>query len=112
MSATTAISAPLTVVRSWHDDWIVNVLLGDGRLYAFQTEIWPQHSDPGFDVTTQSNFAAVKREAEACALACAARNAEPFCAELDTGLDEKQLRAVVDSACRLMDDVMFRRLIR
>lgn len=33
----------MNVVMSYHDDWAVNVLLEDGRVFSFWTECWPEH---------------------------------------------------------------------
>lgn len=56
-------SAVRTAARSYHDDWIVNVLMTDGRVYSFVTEMWPEHGDG-----SERNWPHVIREAERIAL--------------------------------------------
>lgn len=36
-------TSELHVVMSFHDDWLLSVLLSDGRFYTFNTELWSQH---------------------------------------------------------------------
>ena len=107
----------LTASRTWHDDWMVNVLLSDGRLYAFVTECWPEWAPvPAARQYTGDytglDWAPIIARAQRYALELATRDAEPFCAELDPALSEPELRAAVDAACRRMSDGAFRQLVR
>ena len=63
------------IVMSYHDDWIVNVLLTDGRVYSFVTEMWPEHGDAP-NGEHDRNWTGVVRTAERLALDCDAQFAD------------------------------------
>jgi hypothetical protein len=101
----------ITVIDSYHEDWVVNLLLSNGEVFTFVTEMWPEH---GFNITSDNggdNWPAVMREAENRALFLAARHAEPFCRIcLDT---EREIwRTRLNDIAMEMTDVTFRRLMR
>ncbi len=107
----------LHVCRTWHDDWMMNVLLSDGRLYVFVTECWPEWAPVPVarqytGAYTAADWAPIIARARCYALELAARDAEPFCAELDPTLNEPELREAVDAACGRMSDGAFRQLVR
>lgn len=92
------------VVMTTHDDWIVNVLLDDGRFYSFWTEMWPVHG-------TSDNMPAAVAVAKREALFLAERNAETW------GLDaipdtEEQFVKALNFVCMHADDDTFRRYMR
>ncbi len=94
----------LQVVCDYHDDWIVNVLLNDGRVYTFQTELWYEHG-------ANTSWGPVLKKAREDALALAESGADSFCRV--TGYQNlKTLRAAVNSAAEKLNDADFRRLIR
>jgi hypothetical protein len=102
----------LTVVQTFHDDWLVNVQLSDGRVFTFQTEMWPCHLErsKGYNRETQSNMVAAVREARERALDLAERNATPFVAECDAETVEA-LKDALTYACMAMSDAEFRQAI-
>lgn len=55
------------VTMAYHDDWLVNVLLEDNRVYTFMTELWPEHGEG-------SNWPSVVKRAKQEALELASRN--------------------------------------
>jgi hypothetical protein len=91
---------------TYHDDWLVNVLLSDGRVYSFITEMWPEHGT-GSDADWPQVVARAKRDA----LWFADRGAETW------GLDaipetEAQFRKAMDFVCMHTSDEDFRRYTR
>lgn len=98
---------PLAIM-SYHDDWMVNVLLDNGAVYAFNTEMWSEHGD-GND----AHWPAVVKCARWEAVDLAQRGAEPYCTvEIFDGFGEHDLHDAVNDACETMSDADFRRLIR
>lgn len=94
-------------VMSYHDDWMVNVLLASGEVYAFNTEMWPEHGDGN------SCWPPVIRRAHHEAELLSAHNAQPYCTvEIFDGFKESDLHDAVNDACYAMNDDDFRRLIR
>lgn len=92
-------------VLSYHDDWMVNVLLKDGRVYAFNTEMWPEHGD-------ESSWLPVLRRAHWEAADLASRGADPYCTvEIFDGFGIHDLKDAVNEACEAMSDYDFRKLI-
>jgi hypothetical protein len=94
------------IVMSYHDDWVVNVLLSDGRVYSFVTEMWPEHGD-GSD----RNWRRVVRVAERIALDYAMRNLETWrVAKMPA--TEPEFHAEMDAVCQRTNDADFRRYMR
>lgn len=92
---------------SYHDDWMVNVLLSDGSVWAFNTEMWPEHGNGN------SCWPPVLRRAHWDAIELHARGAEPYCrTEIFDGFGDHDLHDAVNDACESMSDADFRRLIR
>lgn len=96
---------PTNVVFSVHEDWMVNVLLSTGEVFAFNTEMWPEHG-----TGTDADWPAVTREAENKALFLSAQRAEPFC-RADVLRTDLLWRAI-NQASLQMSDYDFRRLVR
>jgi hypothetical protein len=59
------------ILMAYHDDWNVNVLLSDGRVYSFVTEIWPEHGN-------ETNWPRAVESAKLLALWHAERNSETW----------------------------------
>lgn len=94
-------------VMTYHDDWMVNVLLACGEVFSFNTEMWPEHGDGN------SCWPPVIRRARHEAEMLSARNAEPYClVEIFDGFGETDLHDAVNDACEVLSDADFRRLIR
>jgi len=92
-------------VLSYHDDWMVNVLLNNGRVYAFNTEMWPEHGD-------HSNWLPVLRRAHWEAADLFQRGADAFCiVEIFDGFGIHDLKDAVNEAAETLPDADFRRLI-
>jgi hypothetical protein len=97
-----------TAVLSYHDDWLVNVLLSNGEVFTFNTEMWPEHST-GLDL----DWLRVVRRAKEDALDLAERKATPFC-RVDVAtfpFTENALAQVIDEACEKMSDKEFREVV-
>jgi hypothetical protein len=98
-------SEPLQEVLSYHDDWMVNVLLNNGSVYAFNTEMWPEHGD-------ESRWLPVMRRARWEAVDLAKRGADPFCrVEIFDGFNQHDLVDAVNEAAESLPDDAFRQLI-
>jgi len=85
---------------------MVHVLLSDGRIYCFLTEMWPEHGNG------DSNWPRVMELARDNALWLAERGATPYAtvpSEFmpDVIARECDLHAYVDLACELMSDEQF-----
>ncbi len=86
------------------DDWLINVLLWDKRVYTFNTELWPEH---GSDVNWPRAF----ERAERTALSLAWEDAQTWSVPTIT-VDMLVLREMLDELCRATSDEDFRRFIR
>jgi hypothetical protein len=97
------------VVMSYHDDWIVNVLLSDRRVYSFVTEMWPEHYT--VEGTLDHMWRRVVRIAEQRALDYAMRNLPTWSADSMPTTDA-EFHAVMDAICLRTNDEDFRRFMR
>lgn len=105
-------AATVTVVMVQHDDWLINVLLSDGRFYTFNTEMWPEHGcefTPDGDGPT--NWPAAIRRAKQSALWYASRGIETWGLDAIPETDEQFSRAI-DFVCMAADDATFHRFVR
>ena len=98
------------VAMTHHDDWIVNVLLSDGRIYSFWTEMWTCHDGTDPD-TSFSNMTRATAWAKDYALDLAARGVETW------GLDaipdtEEQFVKALDFVCMHASDHDFQRFMQ
>jgi len=102
----------LAVVMQTHEDYLINVLLNDGRFYTFCTEMWPEHGcaiNANGDGPT--NWPRAIRRAELEALDLGRRGASTW------GLDaipetEEQFIKAIDFVCGHASDETFRRFVR
>lgn len=103
---------------SQNDDWIVNVLLSNGKIFSFMTEGWPQWGAVGIEEVSPEQHTrsqrCVIRRAEDEALWLDSRNAEPYTTvnSPEAVTSEKILADVCNTACEQMSDQDFARLIR
>lgn len=96
-------------IMQFHDDWMVNVLLADGQhdglVYAFNTEMWPEHGE-------FRNWARVVTRARREAVDLCRSGAVPYCTvEIFDGFDTHDLQDAVSEACYMMSDDEFRAVI-
>lgn len=98
-----------TVIRSDHDDWMVTVLLSNGEVFSFNTEMWPEHR-----TLTDADWPRVLRCAENAALFLSANHCDPYTRTHfpQAVVTREQLYTIVDAACEKMSDDDFRRLVR
>lgn len=112
----TTTKADLAVSLVAHEDWLVHVLLNDGRVYVFQTEMWGTHYPPALDEKSReenTHWPRTLKQARLRAIACGCADTDPFAAEVDPSLvtTPEQLLEVCSRACERMSDRDFRRLI-
>jgi len=95
-----------TVHMICYDDWLINVLLSDGRVYTFNTELWPSQRE-----WPDSFSPVVIEEAKAKALDLAKRGVDTWKVEsLPENLD--QLAEALDFICMHTSYADFRRFIQ
>jgi hypothetical protein len=98
-------SHPISVVLTTHDDWLQFIMLSNGVVYCFNTELWEQHA--GFEHPAWSP--AVVRHAIDRALRADANNVAPF-TTLPLGLiTMPAFKDALNAACLAMDDRTFSR---
>ncbi len=97
----------------YHDDWLVNVLLSDGRVYTFNTELWPEHTEETAlnGSTRDQDWIGVIEVAKSTAVRLAEQRADTW------GLDAipdtiEQFRKGMDLVSRYTSDQDFRKFIR
>jgi hypothetical protein len=103
-------AATLSIERAYHDDWCVNVLLSDGRIYSFITEMWPEHGDPG-PTGEDVRWAPVMRRAKYEALLLADRGARTWALDALPETDA-QFHKAMDFLCMRTSDVDFHYFMR
>lgn len=92
----------LGVAMFYHDDWLLNVLLTDGRVYTFNTELWPAHLEGWDRVVEEGKF-----------LATALANGGHETWGLDAIPETiEQFKKAMDLVCRYTSDVDFGRFVR
>lgn len=87
----------------YQDDWLVHVILKDGRVYIFNVELWsewPEHGTLEYDGVQRTVHCA------ACKLAenLAERNAEPFCT-VDINQTVGQIQQAINDIAMLLSDL-------
>ena len=107
--------ADLDQARVYYDDWLVDVLLPNGQVYVFCTEMWPEHGDdePYEGFGDDHNWDAVIAAAKDYALDLSDRGAEPYATVSPAALpDRDSFYAFMSRVCEQMSDEDFRRLVR
>lgn len=94
---------------TYHDDWLVKVLLADGRVYSFMTEMWPEHLDGEPD--TETNWPCVIQRAREEALDLAERGTETWVLPHQPKT-KAEFRELLDRVCMAASDAEFHRYIR
>lgn len=98
-----------TVVMATHDDWLVNVLLADGRFYTFNTEMWACHSiNPDRHL---SNMMRAVHEAKEYALELAREDAPTWGLDAIPDTTEQFVKAL-NFVCMAADDATFSCFVR
>jgi hypothetical protein len=106
----------LTVQMVYHDDWLVNVLLSDGRVYTFCTELWQEWAPVPADRLysgdyTDQDWAPVLGRASLEALQLAGAGAETW--SLDGIPDTvERFKTAMNFVAFHTSDADFRRFVR
>lgn len=90
----------------YHDDWLINVLLSDGRVYTFSTEYWEEWLG-----CQPNDWTTITYRAENKALQYAGRNEHTW------GLDAipdtiEQFKTAMNRVSRFTSDRDFRKFIK
>ena len=102
-----AAPGPAAVALTCHDDWLVNVLMADGRVYTFNTELWPEHGDYGVSDEAPDQWPDVIEAAKRRAERYAAANVRTWALNMPLPITAADFRKALDHLCERTSDADF-----